>query len=148
MINPLDKLLQIAEYPDQVDQYDIIEVQATQPDPNAPTPPVEKDEEDVDTDAKIDEVYTVAMQTFTDQMSYIESIDPRYAARTAEVAATYLSLALSAANSKAKIKTDRKRTNTFIPGAQGKTTNNLIVANREEILRMINVDGKTGQGDK
>jgi len=75
----------------------------------------------------------------------LEIIEPRYAARNAEVAANYLNIALAAANSRAKVKSDRKRANqAFIPYAQGgKTTNNLVVANREDILKMINLDGRT-----
>lgn len=98
-----------------------------------------KDDDDLATDKKIDEVYDAAMQTFSNQTAYIEIIEPRYAARTAEVAAQYLSIALNAATAKAKIKADRKRTNAaFIPFNNNKNGN--ITADRNEILRMLTVD--------
>ncbi len=107
-------------------------------------PPVDhKDEDDVVIEQRIDEVYTNAMQAFQNQTAYMEIIEPRYAARNAEVAANYLNIALAAANSRAKVKTDRKRANQqFVPfnNSGGKTTNNIIMANREDILRMMTMD--------
>jgi len=101
-----------------------------------------KDQDDVLVEQRIDEVYDAAMTAFTNQTAYTEIIEPRYAARNAEVAANYLNIALAAANSRAKVKVDRKRANqAFVPYAPGgKTTNNIIVANREEILKMITID--------
>lgn len=108
-------------------------------------PPVDhKDEDDRLIEARIDAVYEAAMTTFQNQTAYTEIIEPRYAARNAEVAASYLNIALTAANSRAKVKSDRKRANqAFVPyaNAGGKTTNNIVIANREQILSMINVDG-------
>jgi hypothetical protein len=109
----------------------------------APTAPVEKDQDDVENDARIEEVYNVALETFQNQMAYTEIIEPRYAARNAEVAASYLNIALQAASTKAKVKSDRKRAAAFIPGMGAKVTNNTIVATREEILRMISIDCET-----
>jgi len=103
----------------------------------------EKDEEDKETDAKIDKVYDAAMDAFTEQTSYIEVIEPRYAARNAEVAANFLSIALNAATAKGKMKNDRARSGAFIPFKQNNTTNNnVLVADRNQILRMM-ADGKT-----
>lgn len=104
----------------------------------------EKDEEDIEVEKKIDNVYDAAMAAFNNQTAYIEVIEPRYAARNAEVAANYLNIALSAANSRAKVKVDRKRANaSFVPyGPGGKTTNNMIFANREDILKMITIDNQ------
>lgn len=107
-------------------------------------PPVDhKDEDDVLIEKRIDDVYDNAMQAFQNQTAYMEIIEPRYAARNAEVAANYLNIALAAANSRAKVKTDRKRANqSFVPFSNqgGKTTNNIIMANREDILRMMTMD--------
>jgi hypothetical protein len=104
-------------------------------------PPADiKDEDDIIIEQRIDEVYTMAIETFQQQTSYMAVIEPRYAARNAEVAASYLNIALAAANSRSKVKTDRKRANqVFIPHG-GKTTNNLVIANREDILKMITID--------
>jgi hypothetical protein len=101
---------------------------------------VEKDEEDIELDKRIDAVYDAAIEAYQNQSAYTEIIEPRYAARNAEVAANYLTIALQAATSKAKIKTDRKKAGALATGANAKTTNNLIVADRNEILKMIQVD--------
>jgi hypothetical protein len=104
-----------------------------------------KDEDDKLIEQRLDDVYEVAIQTFHNQTAYLEVIEPRYAARNAEVAANYLNIALAAANSRAKVKSDRKRANqAFVPYANGgKTTNNLVIADRNDILKMINIDGIT-----
>ena len=105
-----------------------------------------KDEDDKLIEKRLDDVYEVALQTFQQQTAYTEIIEPRYAARNAEVAANYLNIALAAANSRAKVKSDRKRANqAFVPYGQpgGKTTNNLVIADRNDILKMINIDGIT-----
>lgn len=102
-----------------------------------------KDEDDILVEKRIDEVYDAAMGAFQNQSAYMEIIEPRYAARNAEVAANYLNIALAAANSRAKVKVDRKRANqAFVPYQNGKTTNNILIANREEILKMITVDNE------
>jgi hypothetical protein len=107
--------------------------------PEGPQPD-HKDEDDILIEQRIDEVYQMAIETFQTQTSYMAVIEPRYAARNAEVAANYLNIALAAANSRSKVKTDRKKANqVFIPHG-GKTTNNLVIANREDILKMITLD--------
>lgn len=135
--NPLDNLFEIEDVANRDDtDYEVAEVQSQ---------PVEvvKDEEDIDTDQKIDAVYDAALEAYQNQTAMVELLEPRYAARNAEVAATYLNIALQAATSKARVKNDRKRVGQFIPGAPNKITNNTIVASREEILRMISVDAET-----
>ena len=114
---------------------------ATPEEPTAP-PPDLKDDDDLATDKRIDEVYNAAMATFNEQTAYTQIIEPRYAARNAEVAAQFLGLALNAATAKAKIKVDRKRTNAaFIPFSNNRTQAN-IVADRNDILGMFTVDGE------
>lgn len=145
MKNPLDTLFDIDDEMTsgvEIDEYTQAtegEIQAMQ----ANTPAPEVDAEDVENDKRFDEVYGAALETFQSQMAYTEIIEPRYAARNAEVAASYLNIALQAAATKARVKTDRKRVNTFIPNPGGKTVNNTIVATREEIMRMISVDAET-----
>lgn len=140
--NPLDTLFDI----DSSDRNELTEYeQITEGELAALASPekVEKDAEDVEVDRKIDEVYDHAVTTFQNQMAYTEIIEPRYAARNAEVAATYLNIALQAATARARVKADRKRATQFIPGVGGKVTNNTIVATREEIMKMISVDADT-----
>src|SRR5271167_1141404 len=110
----------------------------------AEAPPDVKDEDDKLIEGNIDKVYEAAMDAFNTQTAFIEVIDPKFAARNAEVAANYLNIALQAAVGRSRVKTDRKRSNQqFIPYGQpgGKTTNNLIIADRNEILKMITIDG-------
>jgi len=132
--NPLDELFGTDAAEGELAEYETAQVPAV-------AAPVELDEDDIQTNKRFDEVYDQALGTFQNQMAYTEIIEPRYAARNAEVAATYLNIALQTAATKAKIKTDRKRTAGFTPG--GKVTNNTIVATREEIMRMISVDADT-----
>ncbi len=102
-----------------------------------------KDEDDKLIEGKIDEVYAAAMEAFNNQTAFIEVIDPKFAARNAEVAANYLNIALQAAVGRSRVKTDRKRANqTFIPYGTpgGKTTNNIVIADRNQILKMISID--------
>lgn len=114
---------------------------ATPVEPTAP-PPDLKDDDDIATDKKIDAVYDAAMATFNEQTAYTQIIEPRYAARNAEVAAQFLGLALNAATAKAKVKADRKRTNAaFIPFNNNSTQAN-IVADRNDLLGMFTVDGE------
>jgi hypothetical protein len=110
----------------------------------AEAPPDVKDEDDRLIEGNIDKVYDAAMEAFQTQTAFIEVIDPKFAARNAEVAANYLNIALQAAVGRSRVKTDRKRSNqTFIPYGQpgGKTTNNIVIADRNQILKMIKVDG-------
>lgn len=141
--NPLDNLFDIDSSDREMVEYDQTDeatALSTLPPANGAAP--EKDEEDKEVDRKIDEVYDHAVTTFQNQMAYTEIIEPRYAARNAEVAATYLNIALQAAATRARVKGDRKRVGVFIPGGN-RTTNNTIVATREEIMRMISVDADT-----
>jgi hypothetical protein len=140
--NPLDELFEVDPGNHDDHQYSQITETKLQPPVVIPAAP-EKDGEDVETDRKIDEVFDTALGAYQNQSAMIEIMDPRYAARNAEVAATYLNIALQAAGMKAKVKSDRKRNNAFIPGMGNKITNNTIVATREEILRMISVDAET-----
>jgi len=139
--HPLDSVFGISENETEDDinsSYEMIDA-AQQP----VSPPEDiKDEDDKLIEGRIDEVYNAAISAFNQQVSFTEIIEPRYAARNAEVAANYLNIALAAANSRAKVKVDRKRANqSFVPyNNGGKTTNNILIANREEILKMITVD--------
>lgn len=151
MKHPLEDVFNIEEgsfNPTSSVEFDI-EKEYAMADVNQPSnvaaepPPDVKDEDDIDTEKKIDEIYNSALATFQNQIAYTEIIEPRYAARNAEVAATYLNIALSAVTSKAKIKVDRKKVAQFIPYANGgKTTNNIVVADRNDILKMITIDSQ------
>lgn len=142
--NPLDDLFDIDNSMTtgiEIDEY----TQITEGEIQAMAAPTESevDPDDVENDQRFNTVYDTALETFQNQMAYTEIIEPRYAARNSEVAATFLNIALQAATAKARVKSDRKRATMFIPNAGGKTVNNTIVATREEILRMISVDAES-----
>lgn len=141
LMNPLDELFQTASTATDVTVYEQVtegELAQLQADASAP----DTDPEDAEIDKKIDTVYDAALDTFQQQMQYAEIVEPRYAARNAEVAANYLNIALNAAATRARVKTDRKRANTFVPYA-GKKETNVVVASREDIMKMISIDAET-----
>lgn len=105
----------------------------------------EKDEEDIEIDTKIDTVYTAAIDAFNNQTAYMEVIEPRYAARNAEVAANYLNIALNAASVRAKVKGDRRKNAQFVPFTNNKS-NGAVVASREDIMKMLSVDAEMKKG--
>jgi hypothetical protein len=135
--HPLDEVFGI-DYEEEMqleieDDYALVQTE------QLPVQADQKDADDVEIERKIDEVFSQAMDAFARQNDFVDIVEPKFAARNAEVAAGYLSIALNAATSRAKIKSDRKRASTFIPQA-GKTTNNILVASREEIMKMIDMD--------
>lgn len=140
MMNPLDELFGTAPTKVEDDEYEQVTEGELAEMAEVPQPP-EKDEEDIEIDKKIDTVYDAALDAFNQQTAYTEIIEPRYAARNAEVAANYLNIALNAAATRGKMKSERKRNAAFVPYA-GKTQNNVVVASREEIMRMISVDAE------
>ena len=147
IVNPLDELFNMAPQELEKDGYDEEDQYITTQEgalaslqENDEVPP-EKDAEDIEIDGKIDVVFTAALDAFNTQNAYIEVIEPRYAARTAEVAAGYLAIALNAATARAKIKGDRKKTAQFVPFTNNKK-DGTVVASREDIMRMISIDAE------
>lgn len=141
--NPLDELFNILPSDLEADDYAVsTEGEIAKPATELATVP-EKDEEDLEIDKKIDEVYDAAISAYNTQTAYTEMIEPRYAARNAEVAANYLSIALNAATVRARVKGDRKKAAQFIPFSNNTRPNGIVVANREDILNMISVDAET-----
>lgn len=144
-VNPLDELFQTAPTSDVIEYEAVTEGELAEMQAPGETPADAKDAEDVVIDGKIDAVYDAAMDAFNTQTQYTEIVEPRYAARNAEVAANYLNIALNAAATRARVKGDRKKSAAFVPyagGGQGKASN-VVVASREDIMRLISVDAET-----
>jgi hypothetical protein len=144
-VNPLDELFQTAPTQSVVEYEAVTEGELAAMKEPGETPADTKDAEDALIDSKIDAVYDAAMDAFNTQTQYTEIVEPRYAARNAEVAANFLNIALNAAATRARVKGDRKRNSAFVPyagGGQGKASN-VVVASREDIMRMISVDAET-----
>jgi hypothetical protein len=141
--NPLDELFNTL--PNDLDEADgyvgVTEGEYAVAQGNDGTAVVEKDDEDIEIDRKVDEVYEAAIGAFNTQTAYLEVIEPRYAARNAEVAANYLNIALNAASVRAKVKGDRKKNAAFVPFSNNKTSG-AVVASREDLLRMMATDAE------
>lgn len=96
-------------------------------------------EEDVEIKTQLSTIYDYAIDAFEAQTSNVQSTDPRFAARNAEVAAQYLKIALDSTDSRAKNRHNKEK----IRVARGKAgtpdtvNNNLIVADRNDILRQM-----------
>lgn len=135
LTNPLDTLFETEQ------QTPMVEYQQTTEGELAPVT-VEKDDEDVEIDRKIDDVYTNAVDTFQQQMQYAEIVEPRYAARNAEVAATYLNIALNAVSVRAKVKSERKKG--AVAGVYaGRANSGAVVATLDDIMKIVAVDAET-----
>jgi hypothetical protein len=124
--------------PEAVDEsYDMVPQGQVQP------PAIVDDEEDKEIGKKIDEIYDVAMAAYNNQTAYVEILEPRYAARNAEVAANYLNTALNAVSLKAKVKNEKKKINAgFVPFKNNGGTN-IVVADRNQILQMMDNNQRT-----
>lgn len=97
------------------------------------------DSEDLDITQKIETIFEAAMDAYENQVALTEIVEPRYAARNAEVAAQYLNTALNATALKARTKNDKRKTAPFIPFGNNTNIsgNNIVVADRNQILEML-----------
>lgn len=98
---------------------------------------------DKEIDTKLTEIYDAAMETFRSQTDMVEIVDPKFAARNAEVAGQYLNTALAAVSVKAKVKAERDKSRNAgqVAGVINNTQN--VFANRNELLRsMLTLDGE------
>lgn len=97
------------------------------------------DDKDNEIEEQIQEVYDAAMGAFESQCDEAELVEGKYKARNAEVAVQFLSAALSAAKEKRSMKEHKDKhliASGKVKGAgPGVTNNNLIVADRNELLR-------------
>ena len=112
---------------------------------------IEKEEriEDLHIDSQLDSIHTSAMIAFEKSARMAEEVDPKFAARNAEVAAQYLNIALNAVNSRvdAKFKRQKVRLAKTTEKAPGTVNNNVIIADRNSLLDQI-FGVKTIEGEK
>lgn len=93
-------------------------------------------EEDRAVASQLQTIYGYAIDAFEQQTQMVQEVDPKFAARNAEVAAQYLKIALDSVDTRAKIRHDKLKLK--VDGGQPNTVNNnLIVADRNEILKML-----------
>lgn len=98
------------------------------------------DDEDIVIAEQLQSVFDKSIAVFHTQQELAEIVDPKFAARNAEVAQTYLNTALQAINLRAKIKADKdkQKVNATVGAIiNGDVTNNTIVANRNDLLKML-----------
>ena len=99
----------------------------------------EFDAKDKEIEEQYQEVYDAAMGAFEQQSMDSEVIEPKYRARNQEVAVQFLNAALQAAKEKGGMKQHKDKLNVAKVKANsaGTTNNNLIVADRNEILKHL-----------
>ena len=114
----------------------IVEYKEVEPSPVVPMPTYDVKDDEIE--GKLEEIYAVAMgnvETIGDEM---ERVEGKYKARIGEVTATMLNVALGAVREKAALKMHKDKLLPVTPGGGPQTVNNnLVVADRNEILQML-----------
>ena len=92
----------------------------------------------------IRDLYDKAIAAFEDGMDQLESIEPKYVPRTMEVSKQYLDAALDAVKLKQrqkehndKVSLEAAKLNGTGTGQNARTINNVIVADRNDILKKL-----------
>lgn len=95
--------------------------------------------EDLHIDNQLESIHNNAIVAFEKSSRMAEEVDPKFAARNAEVAAQYLNIALNAVNSRvdAKFKRQKVRLARETAGSPTTVNNNVIVADRNDLLKQI-----------
>jgi hypothetical protein len=108
---------------------------------NADTADLDMEErlEDLHIDGQLEQIHNIAITAFEKSARMAEEVDPKFAARNAEVAAQYLTLALNSVNSRvdAKFKRQKVRLSKETAGAPSTVNNNVFVADRNVLLKQI-----------
>jgi len=92
------------------------------------------DDKDQDIEKLISEVYSAAMSAYDQQSVNIQLIDPKYRARSSEVAVQFLQTALNAIKEKSNFKQHKDK---IEKNAGPKTLNQTIIMDRNDLLRQI-----------
>lgn len=100
------------------------------------------DGKDNEIEGQLEEIYSVAMTQVTNISDEMDRVEGRHKARIGEVTATMLNVALSAVREKANMKMHKDKLSpatgsTTVNSGGTVTNNNLIVADRNEIMRMM-----------
>lgn len=113
----------------------IVEYKEVEPSPIVPMPTYDAKDDEIE--GKLEEIYAVAMgsvETIGDEM---ERVEGKYKARIGEVTATMLNVALGAVREKAALKMHKDKIQPVTSGGPQTVNNNLVVADRNEILQML-----------
>lgn len=100
---------------------------------------VKYDQKDDEIESKLEEIYAMAIGQVAIISDEIERVEGKYKARVGEVSAAMLNVALGAVREKRELKAHKdKQTIAEAAAGNAKTVNNnLIVADRNEILRLL-----------
>lgn len=97
------------------------------------------DAKDKEVEGQFQEIYDKAVSAFDEQSTVGDFLEGKYKARNAEIAVQFLNTALAAAKEKANLKQHKDKLISNDKGGSGKTVNNnLIVTDRNEILKLLN----------
>lgn len=105
------------------------------------------DAKDDELDGQFQNIHDAAMTAFEDQQEEGEVIDPKYKARNGEIAVQFLNTALNASNSKAQLKQQRDKLEVSKARVGAKITESGVQMDRNEILRMLAEQQKSGGGE-
>ena len=96
--------------------------------------------EDLHIDSQLETIHNSAIIAFEKSSRMADEVDPKFAARNAEVAAQYLNIALNAVNSRVDAKFKRQKVRmakSTDSGSSGVVNNNVFVGDRNDILEQI-----------
>ena len=97
------------------------------------------DTKDKEIEAKLEEIYTLAIGNVGAIADEMDRVEGKYKARIGEVTATMLNVALGAVKQKADLKAhkDKMSVDQVKAGTPSTVNNNLVVADRNEILKAL-----------
>lgn len=98
--------------------------------------------EDLKIDGQIDGIHGAAIAAFEAQNRLSQEVDPKFAARNAEVAAQYLKIALDAVGTRVDTKFKRAKIRADANAGPRQVQNNLIVADRNDLLKSLFSDDR------
>lgn len=104
------------------------------------------DEKDKEIETKLEEIYTMAIEQVTIISDEMDRVEGKYKARIGEASASILNVALNAVREKRELKAHKDKqiiAEAAIGGAKT-INNNLIVADRNEILRLLSKEDNKG----
>lgn len=132
--HPMERALDIESGTTMVEfQEIVVEPQVEMPD---------YDKKDSEIELKLEEIYTLAIGNVSTISDEMERVEGKFKARVGEVAATMLNVALGAVREKSQLKQHKDKLqldtkNSSLPSRNETTNNNLIVADRNELLRIL-----------
>lgn len=110
----------------------------------------EYDDKDNEIEEKLEEIYTAAMGTYDAVNDELEKVEGKYKARVGEVTATMLTVALNAVQEKSRLKQHKDKISiakrTPAAGSIINTTNNNLVVDRNQLMRMLEGKNSSGEG--